>query len=224
MLFGIDETKYRVIDLSYKVTAPGTEDRPLRAERGLLADDSTKHQVTTHTHVGTHIESPSHFFDDGKELDAYPLDRFYGPAVLFDFAGIDGEGVDGEKLERDIGDIMRPGRIVVFRNTHPDWRRIHGEDRKRLPYLNADGARWLVDREAKMIVIDDFSGIRVADGKDSSRENHAILMAPGVEMPLLEFPDGLERLSRREFFFMALPVRFAGLDSLWARAIAIEER
>jgi len=223
MLFDIDPGRYRIIDLSLLVKTPGTKDRPLEARKGLLADESFKHDVTTHTHVGTHIESPAHFFEGARELSDYPLDRFYGPAVLFEFSGIDRQEITGAILDADIGEIMRPGSIVVCRNTHPEWRRIHAEDRKRLPYLGPDGARWLVRRKARLLVIDDFSGIRVADGKETSRTNHAILMAPGAEIPILEFPDGLEQLRRKEFFFMAMPVRFAGLDSLWTRAIAIEE-
>jgi len=64
----------------------------------------------------------------------------------------------------------------------------------------------------------------VANDKATSRENHDILLAEGVEIPILEFPDGLEQLARKQFFVMALPLRIAGVDSVWTRAIAIEER
>ena len=224
MLFHIDEAKYRIIDLSTHVRAPGTEDRPLRVRRGLLADDTFKHDVATHTHVGTHIESPAHFFEGGREICTYPLERFYGPAVLFETAGIDREEVDAATFDADIGSLMAPGHIVVCRNTHPQWRSVHAEDRHRMPYLVPSGAQWLVDHQAKLVVMDDFSGIRVGDGKEISRQNHAILMGPGAEIPILEFPDGLERITRRQFFFMALPLSLSGVDSVWARAIAIEER
>lgn len=223
MPFHVDLTKYRIVDLSTRITPPGTADRPFAAKRGLLADDTFKHDVATHTHVGTHIESPAHFFEGGKRLEEMPLDRFFGRAVLFDFAGVNGEAVCGKDFEADIGGILRDGDIVLCRNSHPQWRRVHAENRKLLPYLCADGARWLAARGVKMLVIDDFSGIRVANGKDVSRENHAILMGAGVEMPIIEFPDGLEQLRRKEFFFMALPLRVEGLDSVWTRAIAIEE-
>jgi len=66
--FHIDEAKYRIVDLSTRIAPPGTEDRPFRVERGRLADDSFKHDVSTHTHVGTHIESPAHFFEGGRRL------------------------------------------------------------------------------------------------------------------------------------------------------------
>ena len=142
MVFQIDEARYRIIDLSLAVSPPGDEARPFRAEPGKLGDGALKHDVTTHTHVGTHIEAPVHAFEGGRMLEDYPLSSFYGRAVLFEFAGIECEEIDGAKLEADIGAIMGEGDIVAFRNTHPEWRRMHAEDRKRLPYLCADGARW----------------------------------------------------------------------------------
>ena len=224
MLFSVDESRYRIVDLSLRVAPPGTEGRPLQAERGVLPDRSTMHVVHSHTHVGTHVESPSHFFDGARRIEDFPLDTFYGRAVLFDLAGIDREPVGAEALEADIGSIMRPGDIVCLRNSHPDWRRVHGEDRNRLPWLAPDGCRWLVERRAKLIVIDDFCGIRLADDFEMSRENHAIFFEPGREVLLLEGADGLEQLTRKEFFFMALPLKFHELDSAWTRAVAIEER
>lgn len=224
MLFSIDESKYRIVDISYRVAPPGTEDRPLHIKRGLLPDGAFKHEVTTHTHVGTHIESPAHFYEDGKHIEDFSLDHFYGRAVLFDFAGVNSEPVDAKALEADIGSIIRPGDIVCFRNTHPDWRKFHAKDRTTRPWLNADGCRWLVDHKVKLIFIDDFSGIALAKDVPTSRENHAILLQPANEILICEFPDGLQKLTRKEFFVMALPLKFHGLDSVWTRAIAIEER
>ena len=157
-------------------------------------------------------------------MEDFPLDAFYGRAVLCEFCGIEREPVDGAAIEADIGAIVQPGDIVVFRNSHPEWRKVHAENRRLMPYLCAGGAQWLADRKVKMVVIDDFTGIRAADSPEIARENHAILMAPGVDIMLLEFPDGLEQLRRKEFFFLALPVKFEGIDSVWTRAIAIEER
>ena len=93
-----------------------------------------------------------------------------------------------------------------------------------MPYLCADGARWLAEKKVKMIIIDGFTGIRVANGVETARQNHDILLAPGVEILIVEFPSSVEQLTRKEFFVMALPVKFEGIDSVWTRAIAIEER
>ena len=80
--FNIDLQRYRLIDLALVVAPPGTDERPFVAERGLLADDCFKHDITTHTHVGCHIESPSHYSLDWPDVSAYPLEKFCGRAVL----------------------------------------------------------------------------------------------------------------------------------------------
>ena len=53
-MFTIDLSAYRIVDLSYEVIPPGTEDRPFQIQRGLLADNAYKYDILkTHTHVGT---------------------------------------------------------------------------------------------------------------------------------------------------------------------------
>jgi arylformamidase len=221
MLFDIDLAKYRIVDLSGEVVPPGTEERPFKIARSLLADRAFKHDVITHTHVGTHLESPAHFFEGGRDLSAYPLDHFCGRAVVFEFSGVHAEPVDAAAFEREIGARHRNGDIVLCCNRHPDWRRVP-EDR--LPSLTPDGARWLVRRGTKLLTIDAHTGILLARDIAMSRENHEILMRPGVEMPILEGAGGVANLTRRECFFMAWPFLVRGIDSAWTRAVAIEER
>lgn len=206
-MFSIDLNKYRIIDLSTDVIPPGSEERPFRVERGFLSDRAYMHNVWTHTHVGTHIEASSHFFDDGKDIDGYPLDAFFGRAILLDAE----PGVISDVLiEELIGDIIREQDIVICRN-------------KRVglgyPYLTADSARWLADKKIKMLGID--ANFKLGRDVEEGRLIHHILMSKGATF--IEFLDNLHLISKREFFFLALPYK-AKLDSSWTRAIAIEER
>ena len=38
-------------------------------------------------HNGTHVDSPFHFYDEGKTIDQVPLDNFIGPCYVFDHEG-----------------------------------------------------------------------------------------------------------------------------------------
>lgn len=38
-------------------------------------------------HNGTHIDAPFHFIDDGKRVDEIPLEKFIGPAYVFEHCG-----------------------------------------------------------------------------------------------------------------------------------------
>jgi len=218
----IDLNRYRIVDLSLEVEPPGTEDRPFVVLRGLLADDAFKHDVRTHSHVGTHVEAPSHFYhpwEGAKSVTDLPLTAFMGRAVLLS-VNLDGKdlGITPGYLETAIGDLIRDGDIVICRN---DGRR----DPRVLPYFTAQSAEWLRDHGVKMIGLGEWdTGVGIGLGKRyeiEGREVHDILMREDVTF--VEFLANLDELKRREFYFMALPFKAKGLDSMWVRAIAIEE-
>lgn len=78
-MFSIDTNKYRIVDLSYTVDPDNyPPDRPFALELGYLADRAFKYDVRTHSHVGTHIEAPAHFYEGGRDITSYPLDAFFG--------------------------------------------------------------------------------------------------------------------------------------------------
>ena len=222
--FTIDLSRYRLVDLSMKVTPPGKEGRPFKIERGLLADDCYKHDIQTHTHVGCHIESPYHFDLDWPDVSTYPLEKFCGRAVLFEISAIEPVHVTGELLEADIGKLIQPDDIVVFRNNHPDAPRMKATAHTRLPYVTADGCRWLVEKKVKMIVIDNDTCVRLSDGTEISRENHAILMVPGADVLAVEGAGNVSDLKTKVFYVLAFPFSAEGVDSSWVRLIAVEER
>jgi arylformamidase len=213
-MLDIDLTKYRIIDLSYEVRPDAPEpDRPFEVKRGYLADRAFKYDVTrTHTHVGTHVEAPAHFFDGGKSITELPLETYMGPAVL---AAIDlprAAEISRQYLEQVIGDIMRPGRIVITRDERK--RKESG----RQPHLTDDSASWLMERGMKMLVLDCEMGADMEQG----RAIHDVIMRG--DAPIVERLANLEQIRRRELYFMALPFKVRGMDSGWTRAIAIEER
>ena len=215
--FDIDLAGYRIIDLSYEVVPPGTQDRPFRTKRGYLADRAFKHAVTTHSHVGTHVEAPAHFFAGGKDVCDLPLSQFLGRAVLLDVPEAKvAMAIGPEYLERAIGDIMQFGDIVICRNHDPEsLRSARPEDK---PCFVPAGARWLAARQVKMVGIDGH--FRLGKDIEDGRAFHDILQSQDV--CLVELLDNLSALSQRQFFFMALPWKVRKLDSSWARAIAIE--
>jgi len=206
-MFDIDLTKYKILDLSKEIIPPGTEDRPFRVEKSFLSDRTYKHDVWTHSHVGTHIEASSHFYDDGKDINEYPLEAFFGRAILLDAEpGI----IDARAIENLIGDIIKEQDIVICRN-----KKIGSG----YPYLIPESADWLAKKKIKMLGID--TNFKLGRDVEEGRLIHDILMSKGVTF--IEFLDNLHLISKRVFFFIALPYRVK-MDSSWTRAIAIEER
>ena len=219
-MFDIDLSQYRIVDLSYEVVPPGTADRPFVIERGYLADRAFKHDVSkTHSHVGTHVEAPAHFFDGGKDVCDLPLTWFMGRAILLDVSDASvAHAIGPEYLQPAVGDIIQSGDIVICRNSDPASRR-RGRDEDRPTFIPA-GARWLAQYHIKLLGIDGSFSL----GKDhvDGRAMHDILQSQ--DCCLVEWLDHLDELTQRVFYFMALPWKVRQMDSSWTRAIAIETR
>jgi len=217
-MLGQDLLRGRIVDLSWEVVPPGTEERPFRITRGLLADRAFKHEVITHTHVGTHVEVPAHFFEGGKEVTDLPLDRFFGRGVLLDVPdAVEARDIGPEWLERNLKPLLQKDDIIICRNS--DARTRQPEATVEDPGLTVAGAEWLRHQGVKMVGIDDH--FRFGNDVEEGRAIHDVLMS--ADICLIEFLANLAALKRSEFFFIALPFKARGVDSAWTRAIAVEE-
>jgi len=216
-MFNIDLEKYRIVDISYEVVPPGSDDRPFVMERGLLADRAYKYDITkTHSHVGTHVETPAHFYDGGKDVTDLPLTTYFGRGILLEIDDAEENlAILPPFLEKAIGDIIQDGDIVICRNN--DQKSLKGD--RPYPYLTPEAAQWFRDHKIKMLGIDNNVGL--SKDIETGRELHDILMSQDVV--LIEWLDNLDQLKKREFFLMALPFKVKVMDSSWARVIAIEE-
>ncbi len=212
-MFNIDMSKHRVVDISLPIVPGADTDRPFEVRRGYLADGAYKYDITnTHTHVGTHVESSSHFYDDGKSIDQYQLEAFYGRGVLLHI-DLNGEKhVTADYVERAIGDRLRENDIVVCRNAS-------NGDPKGKRFISEEAALYLKHKKAKMVVLG--PNVSMGETVEEGRRIHDVLMR---ETTFLELVSNLEQITKPEFFVMALPILVKGLDSSWCRAVVIEEK
>lgn len=216
-MFSIDTNKYRIVDISYEVVPPGSDDRPFVIEQGLLADRAYKHDVKTHSHVGTHVEAPAHFYDGGKDVTDLPLDTFFGRGILLEIDDAEKDkAISPAYLDKAIGDIIQEGDIIICRNN--DQESLKGN--RPNPHLTPEAAEWMRDHKVKMVGIDNNVGL--SDNIENGRKLHDILMKEDV--CLIEWLDNLDQIEKREFFLMALPYKVKVMDSSWARVIVIEDK
>ena len=223
-MFDIDYTRYRLVDLSRTIDPahqPG--DRPFRISRSFLADNSFKHEIETHSHVGAHVEFPAHFFEDGKDGLAFDLDRFAGRAVLFDIDAPPAADcwITADTLDSDVGGILEPGDILVLRNISAESRRAATTDRSLLPGVTRNCAEWIRDHKVKLLGLDERY-IALSKSLDQCRAFHDVLLA--ADICFIEGMDNLEALRRKTFFLFAFPAKVKGLDSAFARVVAVEEK
>lgn len=138
----------RIIDLSQVLESgmpqyPGQQVAEFKQVSQVESDGFQVTDFHAVVHVGTHCDAPAHFIQNGETIEAIPLERFVGEAVIVD-VHLDGQReMSPAVLE---GADIRPGDIVLFRTgLSKQWG--DGCLRNRLPLLRrrtgqgAGGAR-----------------------------------------------------------------------------------
>ena len=203
-MFNLEE--YEIIDISYTVVPGENPDRPFAIQKALLDDKTFRYDILkTHSHVGTHVEVGAHFYEDGKTITDYPLERFHGPGILFSVKDIN---VTEETCIKTIGSKIQNGDIIIIRNDTGiklTKHQIYMGEEAGLPIITLEAARWLAKYKPKLLVLD---YIRLGENIDEIRE----------------FVDNLDKINQERFYVMSLPIKFQNLDSSFCRAIVIQKR
>ena len=108
-------------------------------------------RLETIVHVGTHVDSPRHFYADGPGMDQVPLDRLTGEGVVVRIDKPPFGAIEPEDLEAASPQI-RAGDIVAICTGWSD--RWGGPDWNRHPYISTDAADWLVHKKIKLLAVD----------------------------------------------------------------------
>lgn len=110
------------------------------------------HQVTltsisSSLHVGTHIDAPMHMQKGTFTLDTYPLDRFYGRAIVFDVQH------QNPINHLEMHALIQPGDIVILKTGHSHC--FYDESYyQTYPVISETLAGMLIDKKIKMIGLD----------------------------------------------------------------------
>lgn len=153
------------------------------------------------SHTGSHVDAPLHKLQNGRSLDALPLDAWTGPARILDLRGTPANtplsaDLLAPRLPNDLS-----GQWILLATGFGDKRAKTREWLHEPPFLAHDAARLLVDRNARGVGIDHFS---IGDG-----DTHAILLAkPVLIVEELHFPEDAFSLDQPiEFWTLPLNLR-----------------
>ncbi|MDQ1720944.1 MAG: hypothetical protein QOI26_678 [Pseudonocardiales bacterium] len=182
---------------SRQVYAPGTE----------FAMD----RISMIGNTGTYLDSPYHRYADGADLAGLPLTALADlPAVVVRTAGSDVRAVDVAALA-----AIEVRDHAVLLHTGGDRRWGTPDYAQDAPYLTEAGARWLVERGARLVGID---SVNIDDTSDGRRPAHSVLLAAGI--PIVEHLTGLDQLPPTGARFSAAPPRIAEFGTFPVRAYA----
>jgi kynurenine formamidase len=219
----------RIIDL----TMPVSDHFRWPVERRLLADQA-KGDLFQVTWVGlpvhgfTHMDSPKHFFAEGKTTDDIPLEKTVGEAALLDLGEIKAnEELTPDRLAGAGGDI-RPDDILILKSC---WGRQRSVDTPEFwseaPFLGRAAAEWLLAQKPRAVAFDfpqDYTIRLLLKGEVRPLEEHVshdVLLRN--EVVLIEYLTNTEALTAARLQFCCLPLKLPTADGAPARVIAWQD-
>lgn len=164
------------------------------------------------THIGTHIDPPYHFMQDGMPLDQVPLDVMIGPARVIDVGDV--KSIDSKLLESfDLTGVKR----LLFKTRNSRFWSETSEFQKDFVYLETDAAELLVRLGVQLVGIDYLSIEKFNFDKPTT---HWTLL--GNNIIVVEGLD-LSRISPGDYELICLPLKIKDGDGGPARVVLREE-
>jgi kynurenine formamidase len=148
----------RMVELSHvwghgAPSMPGDDDvwmvRSVKhAQHGVMAQ-----RLKMVMHTGTHMNAPLHLVQGGAGTADIPLDRLFGNGVVLSIPKQRWELITTTDLAAAEPKVQRGDTVVIVTGWHhryADSLEYFGES----PGLSGDAAKWLVDRECRLVAVD----------------------------------------------------------------------
>lgn len=216
----------KIIDISQPFAEDGFNNPAFddgRVEVCMCHEDVGWHaeKIITATHCGTHIDAPLHKIEGGKSIDEFPLERFFGKAVVIDLYD---KTADEEITYDDVYkyDNLICSGINVLLCTGWTVKKTEASKDEYLyysPWLGKSAAEYLVEKRVNAVGIDHFS-IGGANPENVSIPHEIllsndVLIIEGLYLPKMLFDNTTWLLS-------VFPIKIKNASGSLARAVAIE--
>jgi arylformamidase len=174
-----------------------------RMSRG---DDVNATALTVSVHAGTHLDAPFHFLPDGAGIDALPLERFIGPALVHQ--------VDADRYitEAHVNAIPLGGATrVLFKTRNSELLKRREYDPNFVAF-SLEAARALVARGVDLVGLDYLSVAHADEQVPVHRAflDHGVVLLEGVD---------LSEIRPGRYELICFPLRLRGLDGAPCRAV-----
>lgn len=161
-------------------------------------------KVVTSTHIGTHVDAPFHYDNDGLRIDELPLEYYLTTAQVVDVQG------KLEILKTDLPAIQQGVTAILLKTN--SWK-----DRTKFPetwpLFDPSIAEWMAEREIKLLGVD-VPSVDAETSKElpmhmAMNRNGRFILEGAV---LNEVPEGVYQLA-------ALPLKIKGAEGSPVRAV-----
>jgi arylformamidase len=177
--------------------------RTMWLEKG---DFSNASRLGCDVHVGTHVDAPKHFLEDGSTVEELPLKVMVGPcfvAYLPEAVEITGEVLDDLHLPLDT-------KRLLLRTRNSELWAGSTEFRSDYAALTAGGAQWVVEHGIELVGVDYLSVQCFGD----SGVTHQILLE--AEVVIVEGLN-LAGVQSGDYELICLPLKLVGAEGAPAR-------
>lgn len=174
--------------------------------------DANVSRLEAGVHIGTHVDAPHHFLNDGRTVENLALDILTGPAFVLhvndDVDSITAEVLDAAPIPPATSRLLL--RTKNSRLWTSDSRKFHSD----FIAISSDGAEWLVEHGIQLIGVDYLS----VAAFDDSVPTHKTLLSAGIIV--LEGCD-LSQVPQGDYDLYCLPLKLVGSDGAPARTILV---
>ena len=158
-------------------------------------------RITMSAHAGTHIDTPSHIFPDGRQTEDIRLEDLVGPVFV---VGFDGKQVLAASDCSRANIPLDATRVLIKNETKDAW-------------MDQTTARWFSERGIKLL---GWEGLSIDRLDSEDLPAHRTLLENGIH--LVENLD-LSQVDPGHYFIVCLPLKLIGSDASPVRAVLIED-
>jgi kynurenine formamidase len=200
---------FRIVDLSPELV-PGKEDRRMAIREYVYkADNTYMHDIDMMSHVGVHIEAPSHYKKELTDVSRLPLKDFIGEALCLNVKSVGrGKLILPQHIKKISRTPLKRNDILILHSPYKG---------KAAPIISGRLAKWMARLPIKLLGID----ASVALEEPGKMFSHDFLMRNDIA--IIERLANLDKVPQR-FLFIGFPLRIRGLDSSPIRAVALVKR
>lgn len=172
-------------------------------------DSSNNSKIACGVHTGTHIDAPRHFIEDGAGIDKLKLDALIGHCRVIEVDSST-KAISKEFL---LSCNIKSGERLLFKTRNSLW--INNKDNnfhEDYVYIDADGAKYLVEKGVILVGVDYLS----VEGYHIGHDTHKTLLNSNVVII-----EGLNLfyVAPGNYKLIALPVKIKNSDGAPARVL-----
>lgn len=179
-------------------------------------------RISTTLHLGTHMDSPWHFYSDGPSMGELPADRFVGPGLIVDVSANYGpdkgknmaiSAADLEAAVEATGHSLDPGdMIIVITGWHRLFATAPQRYYKEFSTLSGEAGAWLAEKGVKLVAVDccDVDEKRFFAEKPFAPPNHTQHFLPNGICVCENVGGDVDRILGRKLLIVAAPLPILG--------------